>query len=181
MLNVGTPEMLVILFIALIVLGPTKLPEAARQVGKAVGELKRMSSGFQAEMRDALKEPVSSDGGKATGAAATGTVGNGSAGGAKPELTGTSGAGTNGANANGTGINGAAAPAPNGPVYPSGGAAADVETSDPTAGGTPARLGPTPAPNTRPATATRLGPTPAAASGSATPDPPDGTQGATSA
>lgn len=50
--------MLVILLVALLVLGPNKLPGAARQVGKVLGELRRMSSGFQAEMRDAMREPV---------------------------------------------------------------------------------------------------------------------------
>ncbi len=49
---------MVVLLVALLVLGPDKLPDAARQVGKAIGELRRLSSGFQAEMRDALKEPV---------------------------------------------------------------------------------------------------------------------------
>ena len=58
MFNVGGPEVLIILVVALVVLGPTKLPEAARQVGKAVTELRRMSSGFSAELRDALNEPV---------------------------------------------------------------------------------------------------------------------------
>jgi sec-independent protein translocase protein TatB len=58
--NVGTPELLVILLVALIVLGPNKLPDAARQVGKFVGELRRMSSGFQDELRDAMQEPVTS-------------------------------------------------------------------------------------------------------------------------
>ncbi|MCU1379973.1 MAG: twin-arginine translocation protein tatb [Acidimicrobiales bacterium] len=58
MLNVGTPEMLVILVVALLVLGPNKLPEVARQVGRAVGEIRRLGAGFQAEMRDALQEPV---------------------------------------------------------------------------------------------------------------------------
>jgi Tat protein translocase TatB subunit len=57
-LNVGTPEMLVILVVALLVLGPNKLPEVARQVGRAVGEIRRLGAGFQAEMRDALQEPV---------------------------------------------------------------------------------------------------------------------------
>jgi Tat protein translocase TatB subunit len=57
-LNVGAPELMVILVIALIVLGPNKLPEAARQVGKALGEIRRVSSGFQAEMRDAMQEPI---------------------------------------------------------------------------------------------------------------------------
>ena len=58
MFNIGPAEVLVVLVIALLVLGPNKLPDAARQVGKAIGELRRLSSGFQAEMRDALKEPV---------------------------------------------------------------------------------------------------------------------------
>lgn len=58
MFNVGGAELLVILLVALLVLGPNKLPDAARQVGRALGELRRMSSGFQAEMRDALREPV---------------------------------------------------------------------------------------------------------------------------
>ena len=54
----GTPELLVILLVALIVLGPNKLPEVARQIGKALGEIRRMGAGFQAEMRDAMQEPV---------------------------------------------------------------------------------------------------------------------------
>ncbi len=58
MFNIGPAELLVVLVIALLVLGPTKLPDAARQVGRALGEMRKLSSGFQAEMRDALKEPV---------------------------------------------------------------------------------------------------------------------------
>ena len=58
MLNLGTGEVLVILVVALVVLGPDKLPSAARQVGRWLGELRRLSSGFQAELRDALQEPV---------------------------------------------------------------------------------------------------------------------------
>jgi Tat protein translocase TatB subunit len=58
MFNVGGPELLVIFLVALIVLGPGKLPEAARQLGKAVQEFRRMSTGFRAELRDALNEPV---------------------------------------------------------------------------------------------------------------------------
>lgn len=46
---------MVILLLALIVLGPDKLPNAARQVGKYMGEFKRMSSGFQDEMRSAMR------------------------------------------------------------------------------------------------------------------------------
>ena len=58
MLNLGTGEVLVILVVALVVLGPDKLPGAARQAGRWLGELRRLSSGFQAELRDALQEPV---------------------------------------------------------------------------------------------------------------------------
>lgn len=54
MFNVGTGEMLVILVLALIVLGPDKLPEAARKAGHFLSEFRRMSSGFQQEFRDAM-------------------------------------------------------------------------------------------------------------------------------
>ncbi len=58
MFNVGGGEFLVILLVALIVLGPQKLPEAARQVGNVAKELKRMSSSFQSELRQAMDEPI---------------------------------------------------------------------------------------------------------------------------
>ncbi len=58
MFNVGGPEVLVILFLALIVLGPQRLPDAARQIGKFMGELRRMSSGFQQELKTAFDEPT---------------------------------------------------------------------------------------------------------------------------
>lgn len=56
MFNVGTGELLVILLIALIVLGPEKLPDAARKMGNIVAELRRMSGGFQEEMRSAMED-----------------------------------------------------------------------------------------------------------------------------
>ncbi|HEX9683675.1 MAG TPA: Sec-independent protein translocase protein TatB [Acidimicrobiales bacterium] len=55
MFNVSAVELMVILTLGLIVLGPQKLPEAARQVGRVVTELRRMANGFQTEMRDALR------------------------------------------------------------------------------------------------------------------------------
>jgi len=54
MFNVGGGEILVILIVALVVLGPDKLPGAVRQAGRVLGEIRRISSGFQAEMRDAM-------------------------------------------------------------------------------------------------------------------------------
>jgi len=54
MFNVGGGEVVVILLIALIVLGPDKLPAAARQAGKYLNEFRRMSAGFQDEIRNAM-------------------------------------------------------------------------------------------------------------------------------
>lgn len=56
--SIGLPEILVVLVVALVVLGPTRLPEAARQLGKAMSELRRMSAGLQAEVRDAFDDPL---------------------------------------------------------------------------------------------------------------------------
>ena len=53
--NLGGGEILVIMLVALLVLGPTKLPEAARQLGRAVAEFRKVSGGFQRELRAALE------------------------------------------------------------------------------------------------------------------------------
>ena len=54
MFNVGGGELLVILLVALIVLGPQRLPDAARQVGRVMGDIRRISNGFQRELKDAF-------------------------------------------------------------------------------------------------------------------------------
>jgi Tat protein translocase TatB subunit len=54
-------EMLVIFVVALLVLGPSKLPEAGRQVGRALAEFRRWSSGVQSELRDALDVDLDPD------------------------------------------------------------------------------------------------------------------------
>lgn len=56
MFNVGGGELLVILLLALIVLGPQKLPGAVRQAGRMMGEVRRISSGFQQELKQALDD-----------------------------------------------------------------------------------------------------------------------------
>ncbi|CAN5268423.1 hypothetical protein BH18ACT4_BH18ACT4_06070 [soil metagenome] len=61
MFNIGAGEMLVIMLVALIVLGPQKLPDAARKVGNVMGEMRRLSSGFQTEMRNALDDAERSE------------------------------------------------------------------------------------------------------------------------
>lgn len=44
MFGIGSTELLVILVVALIILGPAKLPEIAKSLGKALGEFRRVSS-----------------------------------------------------------------------------------------------------------------------------------------
>jgi sec-independent protein translocase protein TatB len=56
--NLSGSEIVVILLLALVVLGPEKLPDALRKAGKTYAELKKMGSSFQSEMRSALDEPM---------------------------------------------------------------------------------------------------------------------------
>ena len=58
MFNVTGSEVVILLLLALVVLGPEKLPDAIRRFGKVYGELRKMSQGFQTELRDALDEPM---------------------------------------------------------------------------------------------------------------------------
>lgn len=58
MFNLSGSEIVVILLLALVVLGPEKLPEAIRRFGRVYGELKRMSTGFQSELKNAFDEPM---------------------------------------------------------------------------------------------------------------------------
>ena len=58
MFNVGAGELLVILVLALVVLGPNKLPGAARSFGRVLGKLRRLVSSFQQEMQAAADAPV---------------------------------------------------------------------------------------------------------------------------
>lgn len=52
--NLGGAEILVILLVALLVLGPDKLPGAARSLGRGLAQLRRLSSGFEQEIRNAM-------------------------------------------------------------------------------------------------------------------------------
>ena len=58
MFNFSGSEIVFLLLLALIVLGPEKLPEAVRKFGKTYGEFKKMTTGFQSELKSALDEPM---------------------------------------------------------------------------------------------------------------------------
>jgi sec-independent protein translocase protein TatB len=56
--NLSGSEIIVILLLALVILGPEKLPEAMRKAGRAYSELRKMANSFQSEVRSALDEPM---------------------------------------------------------------------------------------------------------------------------
>lgn len=58
MFGIGMPEMLLIMAIALIVIGPKKLPDLAKSLGRAFAEFKRATSELKEslEIDDELKD-----------------------------------------------------------------------------------------------------------------------------
>jgi len=58
MFNMTGSEVMFLLIIGLVVLGPEKLPDAIRRVGRLYAELKRMSSGVQTDFRKVMEEPL---------------------------------------------------------------------------------------------------------------------------
>jgi sec-independent protein translocase protein TatB len=55
-LGVGPGELVLILVIAVIVLGPDKIPETMRTIGKAMREIRAITEGFQKELNKELAE-----------------------------------------------------------------------------------------------------------------------------
>ena len=54
--SLGPAEILVILVIALLVFGPNKMPEIAKQVGKGFREFRRVQQHLKSELRDVVSE-----------------------------------------------------------------------------------------------------------------------------
>ena len=60
--NLGMPELMMIMFLALLLFGPKKLPEIGKQVGKALGEFKRASNDLKRSIEDEMeKANISAD------------------------------------------------------------------------------------------------------------------------
>src|SRR3954463_1906124 len=55
-MNLGFSEMLFIFLLALIVVGPKRLPELARQFGRIMAEIKRASNDFQAQVHEEVRQ-----------------------------------------------------------------------------------------------------------------------------
>ena len=58
MLDLSPEKILLLGIIALVVLGPNRLPQAARSLGHFVGQMRRMTNSFHSEVRDVLSEPI---------------------------------------------------------------------------------------------------------------------------
>ncbi len=54
--SLGPAEILVVLVVALLVFGPNKMPEIAKQVGKGFREFRRVQQHLKSELRDVVAE-----------------------------------------------------------------------------------------------------------------------------
>lgn len=59
--NIGFPELILVLVIALVVFGPGKLPEVGKSLGKSIGEFKSALRRTEDAVKVELKEEDSSN------------------------------------------------------------------------------------------------------------------------
>jgi sec-independent protein translocase protein TatA len=53
--NIGFPELLIIMVIALLIFGPKKLPEVGKSIGKAVREFRRTSDEIKGRIEEEIR------------------------------------------------------------------------------------------------------------------------------
>ncbi len=52
--NIGIPELIIVLVLALIIFGPGKLPEVGKSIGKSINEFKRASKEMQKDLSETV-------------------------------------------------------------------------------------------------------------------------------
>jgi Tat protein translocase TatB subunit len=61
MFGIGMQELIIIAIIALIVVGPKKLPDLAKTLGKGFSEFKKATEGITDDLKETLKEDKKPD------------------------------------------------------------------------------------------------------------------------
>lgn len=56
MFNIGMPELMIIIVIALLVVGPKKLPDLAKSLGKGFNEFRKATDGVTESLKETLRE-----------------------------------------------------------------------------------------------------------------------------
>lgn len=55
--NIGAPELIVILLVALVVFGPRKLPELGKSLGHSLREFRKSTQGLREELTAGISTP----------------------------------------------------------------------------------------------------------------------------
>ncbi len=58
MFNIGGGELLIILLVIVIFIGPSKLPEIANTLGRLSSSIRRFNQSFQDEIRNSFDDPI---------------------------------------------------------------------------------------------------------------------------
>ena len=61
MFGIGMQELIIIAIIALIIVGPKKLPDLAKTLGKGFSEFKRATDGITDDIKETMKEDEKQD------------------------------------------------------------------------------------------------------------------------
>ena len=64
MFGIGLPELIVIAIVALLVVGPKRLPDLAKSLGQGLSEFRRAADGLTTSVKETLKEEDGEETGK---------------------------------------------------------------------------------------------------------------------